>query len=137
MALLKIYNNTTQQWVTIGSAITGQNFTHTANSSVSGNVTVTFADDTRGSRMITVSGNVNITFAVNNLSDNYLWIYNSGSTNVNVTIAAITSTAVTINNIFIPTDGISIDAGKVCEIGIIVNSDGAFLTSRSDLSALF
>ena len=86
--------------------------------------------------MITVTANINVTFAVNNLSDNYLWIKNNGSSTVNVTLAGITSTVVTVSTIYAPTDGISIDAGKLCEIGIVVNSDGAFITSRSDLSVL-
>ena len=122
-------NGTSVSWSDISHDIA-----HDSNQSVSSPVTVTFAANQRGSKMITVSANVNVTLAVNNLSDNYLWVKNSGSSAIDVTIAAISnSTLGTITSMYLPTDGISVEGGKVCEIGIVVNADGAFITCRNDL----
>lgn len=116
--------------------ITTPDFTHTANTTVSTSTkTITYAAGARGSQMISISADLALTFAVNNLSDNYLWIKNTGSSEVDITISAVTKSGGTnVSNVYLPSDGISIPAGKVCEIGIVVNADGAFITSRSDLS---
>lgn len=118
-----------------GGGLTNYDFTHVANTTVStSTTTITFAANQRGSQMITVSANVNVILAVNNLSDNYLWVKNSGSSAIDVTIAAISnSTLGTITNMYLPADGISVEGGKVCEMGIVVNTDGAFITCRNDL----
>ena len=115
-------------------------FTHTTNTTVStSTVAVTFAENTRGSRMISVSDDINIQFTINNLSDNYLWIKNTGNADIDVTIDYVQHYVagtgnVQWQNVYVPTDGISVPAGKVCEIGIICNSDAVFITSRNDLS---
>ena len=38
-----------------------------------------------------------------------------------------------VANIYLPADGITAVAGQVCEIGVVCNADGAFITSRNDL----
>lgn len=118
------------------TVLSDHDFTHTANTTVSTSTkTITYAAGTRGSQMISISADLALTFAVNNLSDNYLWIKNTGSSEVDITISAVTKSGGTnVSNVYLPSDGISIPAGKVCEIGIVVNADGAFITSRSDLS---
>lgn len=118
------------------TVLSDHDFTHTANTTVSTSTkTITYAAGTRGSQMISISADLALTFAVNNLSDNYLWIKNTGSSEVDITISAVTkSGGTTVSNVYLPADGISIPAGKVCEIGIVVNADGAFITSRNDLS---
>ncbi|MBQ3734353.1 MAG: hypothetical protein II859_10370 [Bacteroidales bacterium] len=109
--------------------------THTANTTVStSTTTITFTADQRCSKMITVSADLGVTFAVNNTTDNYLWIKNTGSAEVDITVSAVTSSGNNVANVYMPADGISIPAGKVVEIGIIVNADGAFITSRNDLA---
>lgn len=117
-----------------GGGLTNYDFTHTANQSVSGSVTITFAANQRGSQMITVSADIGITFDVRNLSDNYLWIKNTGSSEIDVTISSVVNDQTTVSNVYVPTDGISVPASGICEIGIVCNADGAFITSRSDLS---
>lgn len=110
-------------------------FTHTSNATVStSTVTVTFAANQRCTRMISVGADIGLTFAVNNGADNYLWIRNSGSAEIDVTVSAVTSGGSSVNNVYVPADGISVPAGCVCEIGIVVNADGAFITSRNDLA---
>ena len=117
-----------------GGGFTDYNFTHVANTTVSTSTTITFAANTRGSQMVSTSADLAVTFAVNNGSDNYLWIRNTGAADIDITISAVTAGGSPVANIYIPTDGITVAAGNVCEIGIIVNADGAFITSRSDLS---
>ncbi|MCR4964865.1 MAG: hypothetical protein K6A41_04335 [Bacteroidales bacterium] len=115
--------------------MTEYDFKHTENTTVSDeSVTITFAANTRGSQMITVSADIGITFAVNNFSDNYLWIANSGSAEIDVTVSAVTLDGTSVSDVYVPTDGITVPAGGVCELGIIANSDGAFITSRNDLA---
>lgn len=110
-------------------------FSHTSNTTVStSTATVTFAANHRCTQTITVSADIGLTFAVNNGADNYLWIRNSGSAEIDVTVSAVTSGGSSVNNVYVPADGISVPAGCVCELGIVVNSDGAFITSRNDLS---
>ena len=117
-----------------GGGLADYDFTHVANTTVSTSTTITFAANTRGSQMVSTSADLAVTFAVNNGSDNYLWIKNTGAADIDITISAVTSGGSSVGNVYIPDDGISVAAGKVCEIGIIVNADGAFITSRSDLS---
>jgi hypothetical protein len=109
--------------------------THTANTTVStSTTTITFEASRRCSKMITVSADLGVTFVVNNAADNYLWIKNTGSSEVDITVSAVTSGGNNVANVYMPADGISVPAGKVVEIGIIVNADGAFITSRNDLT---
>lgn len=118
-----------------GCGLSDYDFTHTANTTVStSTTTITYAANTRGSQMITVSADVGITFAVNNSSDNYLWIKNTGSAEVDVTISAVTKNSTAVSNVYMPSDGITVPAGGLCEIGVIVNADGVFITSRNDLA---
>lgn len=116
-----------------GGAGTAYNFAHTPNSSASSPVTVVFGQEQRESRMITVSGNISITFNVNNMADNYLWIKNSGSSSITPTISQVNFNGTPITNIYKPTAGLSISAGKIGELRVIVNTDGAFI-SKNDLT---
>lgn len=123
------------EWITnSGGGLSDYNFTHIANTTVSTSTTITFAANTRGSQMVSTAADLSVTFAVNNSSDNYLWIKNTGSSDIDITIYAVTHNSSSVSNVYIPDDGISVPAGKVCEIGIVCNADGAFITSRSDLS---
>lgn len=117
-----------------GGGLSDYNFTHTADSTVSGSVTMTAAADQRCTRMVNTSADLAVTFAINNGADNYLWIKNTGGSDIDITISAVTYNGNAVANVYIPTDGITVAAGMVCEIGIICNADGAFITSRSDLS---
>ena len=120
-----------------GGGLSNYNFTHTANTTIStSTTTITFAANTRGSQFITISDDLDITFVVNNSADNYLWIANSDTANdVDITINAVTYGGNNVINVYMPTDGISVLAGELCEIGIIATADGAFITSRNDLIA--
>lgn len=117
-----------------GGGLTNYDFIHTASQAVSGSVTVTYAANTRGSRMVSASADLSVTFAVNNSSDNYLWIKNTGSSDIDILISSVTYNNSSVSNVYMPADGISVPTGKICEIGIVCNADGAFITSRSDLS---
>ncbi len=134
--VLKVNSGATGlEFGTVSGGLTNHDFTHTANTTVStSTTTITYAANTRGSQMITVSADIGITFAVNNSSDNYLWIKNSGSEEVDVTISAVTKNSTAVSNVYVPSDGITVPAGGLCEIGVIVNGDGAFITSRNDLA---
>ena len=114
--------------------LSNHDFTHTANTTVSTSTTVTFAANTRCSRMVSASADLSVAFAVNNSSDNYLWIKNTGSSDIDIAINSVTHNSTSVSNVYVPDDGITVPAGKVCEIGIVCNADGAFITSRSDLS---
>lgn len=122
-------------WQTPSSGLTEHDFAHTANTTISDSTaTVTFAANQRGSAMLTISADLGLTIACNNASDNYIWIKNTGSAEVDVTISAVTKNSTAVSNVYVPSDGITVPAGGVCEIGVIVNSDGAFITSRNDLA---
>jgi hypothetical protein len=84
--------------------------------------------------MLTVSADLGLTIACNNGSDNYIWVKNTGSAEVDITISSVTQNNVSVTNVYVPSDGISIPAGGLCEIGIVCNADGAFITARNDLS---
>lgn len=110
-------------------------FTHTPNTTVSASTaTVTFAANTRGSVTLTVSADLALTIVCNNLSDNYIWIKNSGSAEADIVIGGVQHNGSAVTNVYVPSDGITVPAGGLCEIGIIVNTDGAFITSRNDLT---
>lgn len=118
-----------------GGGLTNFDFTHISNTTVStSTTTVTFAADQRGSAMLTISADLGLTIACNNGSDNYIWVKNTGSAEVDVTISAVTKNSTAVSNVYVPSDGITVPAGGLCEIGVIVNADGAFITSRNDLA---
>lgn len=124
------------QWIANsgGGSLANYDFTHTADTAVAASTTVAFTANTRGSQMVSAAADLSVTFAVNNSSDNYLWIKNTGSSDIGIAIYAVTWNSNPVSNVYIPDDGISIPAGKVCEICIVCNADGAFIASRSDLS---
>lgn len=116
-------------------AIVNHDFAHQTNTTVSTSThTVTFAANQRGSAMLTVSADLGLTIACNNGSDNYIWIKNTASAEVDITISSVTQNSTAVTNAYVPSDGISIPAGGLCEIGIVCNADGAFITTRNDLS---
>jgi len=122
-----------------GGGIATHDFTHVANTTVNtATTTITFAANQRGSQKISISADLGITFVVNNDSDNYLWIENTGSSEVDITVNSIQRYTAGLGysyfmHVTMPEDGISIPAGNSCEIGIICNSDGVFITLLSKL----
>lgn len=129
---------TAPEWATpSGGGLSNYDFTHTIASGVSGTVTVTFAANTRGSRMMTATADIGLAIVCNNSADNYIWVKNNGSSDIDVTINSVTynNSSMSASNIFIPEDGITIPNGNVAEIGIVCNADGAFITARADLKA--
>lgn len=120
-------------WASIGS-ITGHDYTHQPDSgtAVSGSQTITYAANIQGSKKITAGGNLILNFVVNNSANNLLWIENNTGSTVDIAINSVTKNNVLQTTIFRP-NGISVDDGYVCEIGIIVNVDGVFITYRNDL----
>ena len=94
---------------------------------------VTFAADERCSVFAYASTDTSMSIECENNSDNYIWICNSGSSDIDITISDITQNSTSVSNVYMPEDGITIPTGKVCEIGVIVNSSGAFITCRNDI----
>lgn len=140
-----IVNNTTYQptngIVNLGvlgsgssSGSTDHDFSHTPNSTVSGATCTVVFPAGRGTVMLTASADVSLTLTVNNYADNYIWIKNTGSSDIDILIDTITLRGSSVTNVYMPADGISVPAGNVCEIGVVCNADGAFITSRNDLS---
>lgn len=83
--------------------------------------------------MVTTSADLSISIACNNNADNYIWVANSGAADIDILISSVTRNGSPVSNIYLPADGITAVAGQVCEIGVVCNSDGAFITSRNDL----
>ena len=120
-----------------GGGLTDYNFTHTTNTTVTSPFTFTCAANQRNSQMITTSANLTLNITCNNGSDNYLWIKNSSSSaDIDVAIGTVTYNGNTVaaSSIYLPSDGITVPKSGLCEIGIIMNADGAFITVRSDLA---
>lgn len=120
-----------------GGGISDYNFTHTANTTVTSPFTFTCAANQRNSQMITTGANLTLNITCNNSSDNYLWIVNSSSSaDIDIVIGTVTynGNTVSASAIYLPSDGISVPSSGVCEIGIIMNVDGCFITTRSDIT---
>lgn len=110
------------------------NFSHASNSVVpAATCTVTFPAG-RGSVMLSASADVSLSIACNNSSDNYIWIKNTGSSDIDILIVSVAWNGNGVTNVYVPSDGISVPAGNICEIGVVCNADGAFITSRNDLA---
>ena len=126
------------EWVTPSSGgLTDYNFTHTTNTTVTSPFTFTCTANQRNSQMITTSANLTLNITCNNGSDNYLWVKNSSSSaDIDVVIGTVTynGNTVSASSIYLPSDGITVPKSGLCEIGIIMNADGAFITVRSDLA---
>ena len=115
--------------------LSNHDFTHTANTTVTSPFTFTCSANQRTTQMITTSANLTLSIDCSNSADNYLWVKNSEAADIDVVISTsyYMSNEVPAASIFLPSDGISVPAGGICEIGIIGNADGLFITSRSDL----
>ena len=109
-------------------------FAHTANSVVSAATCTVAFPAGRSSVMLSASADVGLSIVCNNFADNYVWIKNTGEADIDILIASVTLRGNSVANVYVPADGISVPAGKVCEIGIVCNADGAFITSRNDLT---
>lgn len=83
--------------------------------------------------MVTTSADLSVSITCNNDADNYIWVANSGAADIDILISSVTRNGSPVSNIYLPADGISVPAGQVCEIGVVCNADGAFITSRNDL----
>lgn len=120
-------------WYSIGS-ITGHDYTHQTDISrlVSGSHTITYAANTRSSKTIIAGGNIILNFIINNGADNILWIANNVGSTIDIAIGSVISNN-EAKSIFLPENGIDVDDGHACEIGVIVNDAGAFITFRNDL----
>lgn len=120
-----------------GGGLSNYNFTHVANTTVSSPFIFTCAANQRNSQMITTGANLTLNITCNNGSDNYLWVKNSSSANdIDIAIGTVTynGTTLSASSIYLPSDGISVPKSGFCEIGIIMNADGCFITTRSDLA---
>lgn len=116
------------------SPVTGHDYTHQPDTGtpVSGSQTITYAANTRGSKTVTAGGNLLLDFIVNNGADNVLWIVNKSGSTIDIAVNSVISNNVS-QSVMLPENGIDADAGYVCEIGVIVNADGAYITFRNDL----
>lgn len=120
-------------WYSIGS-IASHNYRHQRDSviPVSGSHTITYDANTRGSKTIKAGGNLILDFIVNNRADNILWIINNTGSTIDIAIDSVSLNNVS-KPVFLPENGIDVGDGYVCEIGVIVNIDGAYITFRNDL----
>lgn len=112
-------------------------YTHTASTFQSGTVAVTFAANQRCSVMYGASADLALAITCNNGADNYIWVQNTGTADIDITISSVTynNSSLEASKIFLPSDGITVPKGCVCEIGVLCNADGAFITARADLKA--
>lgn len=132
-------DGTSWSWQTpsSGGGLTNYDYTHTVSSGVSGTVAVTFPANKRCSVMYGATADIALAITCNNGADNYIWVKNNGSAAIDITISSVTynNTSLAAIKIFLPSDGITVPKGCVCEIGVLCNADGAFITARGDLKA--
>ena len=131
-------NGTSWSWQTPSSGgSTSHDYTHTTSTFQSGTVAVTFAANQRCSVMYGASADLALAITCNNGADNYIWVQNTGTADIDITISSVVynNTSLSASKIFLPSDGITVPKGCVCEIGVLCNADGAFITARADLKA--
>ena len=133
---IKTINNTSI--LGSGNITVGSDITHQGNVTATSSQEVIFNANLRGSKMITTSlTTLSVTLKIFNNSDNYLWVKNTGNSDLEVLIEDIyylgTGNGNIVQNVYIPPGDITIPAGRMCEIGIVSNSNGAFITTRNDL----
>lgn len=131
-------DGTAWSWQTPSSGgLTNYDYTHTASTFQSGTVAVTFAANQRCSVMYGASADFALAITCNNGADNYIWVQNTGTADIDITISSVVynNTSLAASKIFLPSDGITVPKGCVCEIGVLCNADGAFITARGDLKA--
>ena len=87
--------------------------------------------------MYGASADLALAITCNNGADNYIWVQNTGTADIDITISSVVynNTSLSASKIFLPSDGITVPKGCVCEIGVLCNADGAFITARGDLKA--
>lgn len=117
----------------------GETIEHNDNTTVAEPaVDVTFSGFRRSTKMITVSDDVTISIKIDaeRSADNILWVRNAGNAGIGITVAVYASeTESTYEELdtYLPSGGISVPAGHVCELKVIVTQNGAFVTA-SDLA---
>lgn len=130
-------DGTSWSWQTPSGGLTNYDYTHIQSTFQSGTVAVTFAANQRCSVMYGASADLALAITCNNGADNYIWVQNTGTADIDITISSVTynNSSLEASKIFLPSDGITVPKGCVCEIGVLCNADGAFITARADLKA--
>lgn len=112
-------------------SVSGTDIARTHAGAQSGSYTATF--NGRGYTDISTGADISVTLAVNTLSDCYLGIYNTGGTDISVTLAAVQYNGSTPSTVRVPSDGISVKAGKYTVIGIVADGTLAVITTSNTL----
>lgn len=127
-------NGSTLSWATVSGGSGDIDFHHSVGTITSNTLPVAFADGERTSVYASTTSDLDLDLEIENSTDNYIWVKNTGSADIDITISSVTYMGDNMaSSTYIPEDGISAPAGCVCEIGIIGNSTGVFITSRNDL----
>lgn len=98
-------------------------------------VDVVFSGSRRNTKMLTASGNISISIKIDSSysEDNILWVKNTGSSEIEITAevyACEDGPDYVGQQTYLPSAGISVPAGHVCELKVIVTFNGAFITSN-------
>ncbi len=116
-----------------GEGLTDHDFTILdAGTASSSRVVISFAANSRGYAVLNTAIDISLDITNLNAADNYVLVYNSSSSDIDVAIGGINSLA--SSSIHTPTDGITVPAGKYVEIGIYANSNIAVITASSSLT---
>ena len=111
-------------------------FIYSSIEATNGSAAVSFEAGQRNAILISATSNFTLTInAFGNSCDNYIWIQNDGSSQINVSLS-IYKNFMTINSKIGPSGGITIAAGKICELRVIVFDNVAFITPINNLSYL-
>ena len=141
MPTLKIYDSATQTWEAVGTGVglATYDMTHTSPGSESGSgytegyITVTFPANKRCTQLIQGLNDIQLDIICNNSSDNYIWVSNKSDSSIDVDINSVTYNGNQLSYIFLAIDT-TVEPGSTMEIGIVCNANGAFITSRNDLT---
>lgn len=98
-------------------------------------VDVVFSGSRRNTKMLTASGNISMSIKIDSSysEDNILWVKNTGSSEIEITAevyACEDGPDYVGQQTYLPSAGISVPAGHVCELKVIVTFNGAFITSN-------
>ena len=111
-------------------------FTYNSIEATNGSASVSFEAGKRNAILISATSNFTLSINDNNNScDNYIWIQNDGSSQINVSLS-IYKNYMMLNSKIGPSGGITVAAGKVCELRIIVFDNVAFISPINNLSYL-
>lgn len=92
---------------------------------------VSFSDENRGYQSLSTDANITINITAENNGENYLFVRNTGSSNIAILIGTVNS--LSSSSVYVPDGDIIVPAGQCVEVSIVAFDSMAVITTSDAL----